>query len=451
LFHRVIVVRKLSDPLRSVRVVAKSVDELMRVDPVRLSQAGRVAHLHRLAKANARLAARMERTIAAASDPADERSIDREEIACVLRWSFGYTQSRIVQAHKLVDDLPATLDALDRGRLNPEHARAAAEGTYGLDARLCGKVEARVLERAGQQTVTEFKRSLTRAVHRADPATAEQKHQRAKAERGVWQRPLPDGMAGIWSVHAAVTVDAMMTRLVALAGKTTAADRAAGDDRSVDARRADTLADLVLGTYRCGEDGEAKLATQHGRRPSVHLLVPLDIALGLSDLPGELIGYGPIPASLCREALADPTATIRRLVIGPLGELVDCSTVYEPSQALTDKVILRDRTCRMPGCNRKACTCELDHIVPFDGTNTIEANLHALCCRHHHAKHDSWHVEAGDDRITRWTSPTGRTYDKPPDPWPESPLLNPQPEPPPPDDGEPPGDPAEYCDSDPPF
>jgi Domain of unknown function (DUF222) len=193
----VILARKLSDPFRSVRVVARSFDQLMRVNPVGLSQARRVAHLNRLRKANARLAAQIERTIAAASDRDDERSIDREEIACVMRWSFPYTQSRIVQAHKLVDELPATLDALHRGRINPEHARAAAEGTYGLDARLCGKVEARVLERAGQQTVTEFKRSLTRAVHRVDPATAEAKHERAKAERGVCLRPLPDGMAGI--------------------------------------------------------------------------------------------------------------------------------------------------------------------------------------------------------------------------------------------------------------
>ncbi|HZZ97486.1 MAG TPA: DUF222 domain-containing protein [Jatrophihabitantaceae bacterium] len=364
---RMILARKLSEGARSVRCMARSVDQLMRVNPAGLTQARRVAHLTRLGKASARLAAQIERTIAAASHPEDERSIDREEIACAMRWSFPYTQSRIVAAHKLVDELQATLDALSRGRINPEHAQAAAEGTYQLDARQSGKVEARVLERAASQTVTEFKRSLTRAVHRVDPAAAEQKHQRAKAERGVSIRPLPDGMASLWSVHDAVTAEAMMTKLVALAGKPTAAGRQSGDLRSADARRADTLADLVLGTYGC-DGGEPKLPTQHGRKPTVHLLVPLDIALGLSDLPGELLGYGPIPASLCREAVQDPSATIRRLVIGPLGELLDCSTVYEPSQALADRVILRDRTCRMPGCNRKACTCDLDHVVPFDGS-----------------------------------------------------------------------------------
>ena len=79
----------------------------------------------------------------------------------------------------------------------------------------------------------------------------------------------------------------------------------------------------------------------------------------------------------------------------------------------------------MPGCNARTCTCELDHIEPFDGTNTTETNLHGLCCRHHHAKHDyGWTVEVDEHRVTRWTSPNRRRYDKPPDPWPESPLLN---------------------------
>jgi hypothetical protein len=60
------------------------------------------------------------------------------------------------------------------------------------------------------------------------------------------------------------------------------------------------------------------------------------------------------------------------LVVDPLGQLVDCSTSYKPTQELTDKIILRDRTCTMIGCHRAACRCELDHVEPFDGTNTIE-------------------------------------------------------------------------------
>ena len=82
-------------------------------------------------------------------------------------------------------------------------------------------------------------------MHRVDPTSAEQKHEQAKAERGIWCRPLPDGMAGIYSVHDAVTAQAIYTRIAALAGKA-AAVAGPEDNRCADARRADTLADLVL-------------------------------------------------------------------------------------------------------------------------------------------------------------------------------------------------------------
>ena len=88
---------------------------------------------------------------------------------------------------------------------------------------------------------------------------------------------------------------------------------------------------------------------------------------------------------------------------------------YEPCPALRDKVVQRDQTCRFPGCNRAAVTCELDHIVPYNGHNTVEPNLQALCPRHHHLKHESdWQVRRLDDGSTEWTSPTGRKYVKPP-------------------------------------
>lgn len=172
----------------------------------------------------------------------------------------------------------------------------------------------------------------------------------------------------------------------------------------------------------------ARLGTFSTAATNVNIVVPLDVALGLSDLPGELVGYGPIPASLCRDAVNHPTATTIRFVVNPLGELVDCSTAYKPSQALTDKIIARDRRCTFTSCYPKACRCELDHIEPFNGHNTVEDNLQPLCCRHHHVRHDAgWTPKRRDDGVTEWTSPTGRVYEKPPEPYPGT-----EPQPPPP-------------------
>jgi hypothetical protein len=382
-----------------------SVEALVGVDRATMTKGQILDHLGLLRVALARLSAAVERDIAAVSDRNDEKNWDREEIGCVLNWGFRFTQARIVQAHKLVDQLPRTLDALSAGTINPEHARAAAEACYGLDQAVCAKVEAEVLASAGEQSVTQFKRSLTKAIHAVDPAAAEARHTQAnRHDKRVCLSPLPDGLAGIWSVHDAVTATAMMARISAAADTGTS-----GDQRSADERRADALAALVLGTDRRGG---------LRRRARVTIIVPFDVARGASDAPAELAGYGPVPASAARAAMADPDCQWRRFVVDDLGQLVDCSTSRLPSAELRERIVARDRTCRMPGCCAKADSCEIDHIHPWDGANTVEANLHALCRRHHHVKHEAgWQVERLADGTTAWTSPTGRRFLKPPDPW----------------------------------
>ncbi|MDT4914948.1 MAG: hypothetical protein QOC66_4076, partial [Pseudonocardiales bacterium] len=46
-------------------------------------------------------------------------------------------------------------------------------------------------------------------------------------------------------------------------------------------------------------------------------------------------------------------------------------------------------------------------------------NLQPLCARHHHLKHETrWTVRRDPDGTTRWHSPSGHTYARPPDPLP---------------------------------
>ena len=67
---------------------------------------------------------------------------------------------------------------------------------------------------------------------------------------------------------------------------------------------------------------------------------------------------------------------------------------YEPSQALRDMVIGLHRTCRFPGCRRRAESCDLDHVIPFAaGGTTCLCNLSPLCRYHHLVKtHAGWAV-----------------------------------------------------------
>jgi hypothetical protein len=88
---------------------------------------------------------------------------------------------------------------------------------------------------------------------------------------------------------------------------------------------------------------------------------------------------------------------------------------------MRELVILRDRTCVHPNCDRDARECDLDHIEAFvemdDGGppgQTRPDNLAPLCRRHHRAKtHYGWTYQRNGAGGYTWTDPFGRTYDVP--------------------------------------
>jgi hypothetical protein len=144
---------------------------------------------------------------------------------------------------------------------------------------------------------------------------------------------------------------------------------------------------------------------------SVHVTVPVATARGVGEEPGELAGYGPVPASMARRLAA--TASWRKVAVDPVTGTVTAigRTPYTPSAALADLVRMRDATCRFPGCRQPARRCDLDHVVPWPDGPTTAGNLAALCRHHHRLKHQTrWTVRAGPDGELLWTSPAGQRY-----------------------------------------
>ena len=139
--------------------------------------------------------------------------------------------------------------------------------------------------------------------------------------------------------------------------------------------------------------------------------------LGLDELPGELAGFGPIPASMAREIARE--GTWRRLLTDPAtGTLVERgAATYEPGADLTAFVIARDVTCTFMGCGQPAWRCELDHREPFDwdrpaDEQTTADNLDARC-KHHHERKTSggWSVrKVPGSGASEWTDPLGITF-----------------------------------------
>jgi hypothetical protein len=377
-----------------------------------------------------------------------------DEVALALRLSRMTATGRLVMAKTVVGDLPNTLAAWEAGVIDSLKARAITETSYLLAPALRGALEARVLPRAGTQTIAQLRAALTRAVLALDPKGAAERHQQRRQDRRVVVSPDEEGMASLWALLSAPDATAAYQRLCDLA-------RGLGseDPRGMDARRADLLVELLTGrrcaatgsclTEDCPDDCDCAAdpaapadpavdlavyrtaptdpATEPGQdshrcspahatgpgKPLVSVVVPITMLLGLDDQPGELVGFGPIPAKLAREIAAQ--GTWRRLLTDPVsGTLLDYGrTTYTPPAGLADFVRARDLHCRNPICGQPAARADLDHTIPYqpDGT-TSDHNLHASCRHHHRLKtHASgWRVDQHpDDRIT-WTIPTGHTY-----------------------------------------
>ena len=123
-----------------------------------------------------------------------------DELAAALRLSRCAAGTRLLVAVELAERLPETAAALRAGELDALKARRIVEATTRLPDSAASAVERRVLPRAGEQTVSQLRTSLSRAVLAVDPADAEVRHQRAVADRRVCITPQEDGMAELWAL-----------------------------------------------------------------------------------------------------------------------------------------------------------------------------------------------------------------------------------------------------------
>ncbi|MGI8881462.1 MAG: DUF222 domain-containing protein, partial [Jatrophihabitans sp.] len=280
-----------------------------------------------------------------------------QEIAAVLRIAPGTAATQVHRAQLLTTTLTATLDALREGSISARHADQLASAVAGLDVDVARSVEHRVLERGGEQTLSQFRKSVTRAVLHLDPAGEDGKHNDALAERRVVCTPEPHGMSTVWAYLPTDGAASLMTAVDALAAETVFGK--GGDPRTADQRRADaliTMAETIL--------GDPCLTRRHGARPTVQLSVAASTLLGLDEQPGELAGYGPIPAAMARRIADDETGTWRRLITDDHGRLLDYGRqTYRPPARLAAFIIARDQTCTFTSCTRPAVACDLDHRV----------------------------------------------------------------------------------------
>ncbi len=151
---------------------------------------------------------------------------------------------------------------------------------------------------------------------------------------------------------------------------------------------------------------------------SVDITVDLATLTGLSEVPGEIPGWGPVIADIARQvAVANQGGQWRFTVTDPdNGQVVGNGTTRRrPTTTERRYLLARQPVCVFPGCRMPARDSDLDHTVDYaKGGRTHPHNLGPLCRHHHRLKHQAgWKLEQPTPGTFTWTSPLGHTYHSP--------------------------------------
>jgi hypothetical protein len=277
-------------------------------------------------------------------------------------------------------------------------------------------IEEKAIAHAEFHTPSQVAQQVRSSIAKFAPATFEEVVEKARDSRRVSCYNDVDGMSTVVAILPAEDAQTVMKAIEAFIIKGSTVFNIPGespvsDSRSADMKRADAL--TAIAGFALAASGEE--VALHRRPITVNVTIDLPTLLGLSENPGQLAGYGAIPASVARALASD--GKWKRFITDPqTGALLDYGReTYQPPQALIDFLIARDRTCRFPGCRRSAALSDLDHAQSWEegGTTSLD-NLGALCRRHHQLKtHGGWGIESRADGSCTWTSPLGKIYQTP--------------------------------------
>lgn len=406
----------------------------------------------------------------------------RQEVAVARSISGQAAAAEIRTAVRLSTVLAHTLDLLDAGRTTAHRARVFVEELEPYDDELAQQIDHDHADRAASLAPWRIRDLVRRAALQLDPDSAALRTATRTAARRVSLHPDSDDQAGVFLTGPAVP----LVRWYSTLDQRARALRHSGDPRSLDALRFD----LATSTYPCathhpgdpttttpppagtrpvrtaaapGTAGTADDTAGAGPRPAgveaaptdcrrsrpvqAMIVVPVETALGLSNDPAWLDGYGWINAPSTRQLLVD--AELRQLCAQTsTGALIDLAPStrrppptpsgvrtalldmvltdptltdlgwrtepqHDPSDPLHTFVTVRDRTCDGPTSPRSpATTCHLDHDTPHPTGPTAAWNLAARSARTHHLKHYGW-TPIRTPSSTIWTSPAGQIIDVP--------------------------------------
>ena len=324
-----------------------------------------------------------------------------------MRMSIGAAR-RLVELAAAIDAGPAVVrDGLATGALTLEQAQVVTQAVAALPTdvgpAVVDKAAATLVGYASEYEPVALRRLGERILQvvapdvaeEAERAALERAEQRAERDRYLTLSDAGDGavrLSGRLGAEAAAVVRAALEPLCR---------PLPGDTRTPAQRRADALTDICRLTLATTE------LPDHGGEPP-QVVVTVDYDLLTRQLGPGLLDTGQnLSPQTVRRLACD--ARVLPAVLDGAGQPLDLGRQRRlVTGALRRALVLRDRGCTFPACDRPAKWCHGHHIEPWaDGGPTCLSNVVLVCGFHHRLlHHGGWTVHIAPDGRPSFTPPT---------------------------------------------
>jgi hypothetical protein len=303
---------------------------------------------------------------------------------------FGVGKARL-QLHRSLSSRPVAAAAFAAGDISLDVATAVCAAIEalpaGVPAALTADVEDLLVSTGRDEGTCAVVIRAAEITHRFAPEVLEAAEELARDKRWLTLTQRHDGSVGVRGVLDKESGALALAVLEPLAAPEPATD-GMPDLRGAGRRYAD-------GFYRLCQLATPSLPDVRGERPNVLLMVGLDtVQQHRPSSPGRLAGGQVLSGAAARRITCD--ANLIPVLLDTLGQPLDIgrATRAVPTP-IRRALIVRDRGCAFPGCDRPPSWCDAHHCVHWSaGGATALCNLCLLCAHHHGAvHHDGWDIE----------------------------------------------------------
>jgi hypothetical protein len=288
-----------------------------------------------------------------------------------------------VRVGEQLESLPRVAAALSSGEISFQSASVLCHLHERLGENRDGFDEEEMVGYAREFSVLELRKLCRFAWHVANPDGFFKEAEADFTRRYFHINQMPDGMVAVDGVLDPVAGAAFKTAVDVLAKP-----NGAEDERTARQRRADAVGELAMHAMDQGT-----LPRRHSVKPHINLTMTLEGLKGeLGVPPADLDLSLPISIRTAERLACD--STMSRVLLAD-SMVIDVGKATRTVSAPTMRALrVRDKGCRVPGCDRPVNFCSPHHIKFWArGGPSNLPNLLLLCYFHHRLVHEGgWQV-----------------------------------------------------------